>query len=97
MKLSRRKFTRVLALSAVAAPFAAEAAAQVNTPVSEDTPVSDETIDLDMKVVDVNVSEKRAAIIREALKNTAIQVEALRAYPLKRDAQPALILSVFDA
>jgi hypothetical protein len=91
MKLSRRKFTRVLALSAVAAPFAAEAAAQVNTPVS------DETIDLDMKVVDVNVSEKRAAIIREALKNTAIQVEALRAYPLKRDAQPALILSVFDA
>jgi hypothetical protein len=91
MQLSRRKFTRALALSSVAVPLARDVFAQANDGVSP------EAIELGMRIINVKTSEKRAEGIREALKNTAQQVATLRAYPLKRDTQPALVLGVFDA
>jgi hypothetical protein len=91
MKLSRRKFGRVLASGAIGAPFIVKGLAQTVDQVPSDA------IDLGMKVINIKMSEARAEGVREALKNTAKQVAAIRAYPLKRDAQPALVLGVFDA
>jgi hypothetical protein len=91
MKLSRRKFARNLLLSSAAAPLAAGALADSNDQATA------AAIDLDMKVIDVTGSPHRLETIREALKNTTAQVAAIRAYPVKRDTQPALVLSVFDA
>jgi hypothetical protein len=91
MKVTRRKFGRLLALAAAGTPLVVNTMAQTRDQVSADA------VELGMKVIDVKVSAQRAEGIRQALRNTDRQVAAIRAYPVKRDTQPALVLGVFDA
>jgi hypothetical protein len=88
---SRRKFTHALALAAVAAPLAPEA-------ISQDKQASSDFVDVQMKVMDVHVSDARASQIREfLLKTTSREISVLRAWPVRRDLPPALMLGVFDS
>jgi hypothetical protein len=91
MNLSRRKFAQALALSTVAAPLVADVFAQTNSDPTA------ELVDLDMKIINVNQSDKRGESIQEAVELAVHQAKIIRAYPLKRDTQPALILAVFNS
>jgi hypothetical protein len=91
MNLSRRKFAQALAMSTVAAPLVADVFAQ------EKVDSTTEMVDMDMKIVNVNRSDKRGESIQEAVELAVHQAKIIRAYPLKRDTQPALILAVFNS
>lgn len=90
MKSSRRNFARTLALGAAVAPLVPEAVSQ------QDSQAPADAIDLSMKVINIQMNDDRAKQIRDALQNTARQVTAVRAYHLRRDTPPALVLGVFD-
>jgi hypothetical protein len=91
MNLSRRKFAQALAMSTVTAPFVADAFAQANSEPAT------EMVDLDMRMINVKRSDKHGESIQEAVDLAVRQAEIIRAYPLKRDTQPALILAVFNS
>jgi hypothetical protein len=93
MNLSRRKFAQALAMSTVAAPLVADAFAQANSAPTTEA----EMVDLDMRMINVKRSDKRGESIQEAVELAVHQAEVIRAYPLKRDTQPALILAVFNS
>ena len=89
--LSRRRFTRALAMGAVAVPLGTEMFAQAPSEVSA------ERVDLSVNVIGVKLPDARVQSIRNAVKLSDHQVDVLRAYPVKRDTQPALILGAFDS
>jgi hypothetical protein len=91
MKTSRRNFARALAAGATLASVASVSLGQQSDRLSE------ATLDVNMKVIDVKTSDVREKQIREALQNTANQVAAIRAYRLKRETPPAVSLGFFDA
>ena len=90
MNSSRRNFNRALLALGAAAPLAPQVKSQDNQEASD-------FIDVQMKVMDVKVSDARVKDIREFLqKNTTREIKTLRAWPVKRDTPPALGLGVFD-
>lgn len=89
MNPSRRKFTRMLALT-VAAPLVPP---QANP---QEKTVLPEAVEVSMKTLDIPMGEERAKQVRESVEQTLERVKKLRAYPLRREVEPALNLGVFD-
>lgn len=84
---SRRTFARAIAGAAAAVPLAAQ---QVDKPL----PIDD--ADLDLKMIDIPMSEDRQRQIKASLTVIAKEIHTLRGFELKRDAEPATSLGVFD-
>jgi len=85
---SRRTFARTIAGAAAAAPLATQ---QPGKPLSIDDS------DLDLKMIDIPMSEDRQRQVKASLAAIAKDIHTLRAFELRRDSEPATSLGVFDA
>lgn len=85
--MTRRGFNGLILWSAISAPAL----------LAQGSEAAAGKIDRDISLLDIDVSARRRQEIRRALEKTERQVATLRAYKVKRDTPPALILGVFDA
>ena len=90
MKSSRRTFARTLAGATAAIPLVPQVIAQQDNAL----PVDD--FDLDLKVIDVKMSDDREKQIKASLQNIAREIHTVRAFSVKRETEPATGLGVFD-
>jgi hypothetical protein len=89
---SRRTFARTLAAAAAASPLAAQQPAQQP---AQPLPIDD--FDLDLKMIDIPMSEDRQRQVKASLAAIAKEIHTLRAFELRRDSEPATSLGVFDS
>ncbi len=54
-------------------------------------------MDLDLKMIDIPMSEDRQRQVKASLAAIAKDIHTLRAFELRRDSEPATSLGVFDA
>jgi hypothetical protein len=85
---SRRTFARTIAAAAAASPLAAQQPAQ---------PLPIDDFDLDLKMIDIPMSEDRQRQVKASLAAIAKEIHTLRAFELRRDSEPATSLGVFDS
>jgi hypothetical protein len=85
---SRRTFARTIAGAAAATPLVAQ---QPGLPL----PIDDS--DLDLKMIDIPMSEDRQRQVKASLAAIAKDIHTLRAFELRRDSEPATSLGVFDS
>lgn len=85
--ISRRNFNKWTLLGVLLSPWLSGRASES----------SERKADLAMQQLGMDFSDRRRTEIHKAVQSTERQAAVIRAYPLPRDTQPALILGVYDA